>query len=356
MEYAKRLLSFVKDNHMYRTWRFHLFSNIYTFMEQGKDQQLDGVLMESIAYDDATQLPSHPFPVFLLTEHIDDARSSNQILKYQPIPTLLYQLQQRIHEQSGKHIQANVSAGTGLIGITSSIARSGKTVFALHLCAALGARNSRVFYLNLEMWNSSEPLLEHKHMPSSVQSYSDFLYLIKTQPEHAGQWLAKHTYYDERLKFERLLPFEHSADRVQLSKEDALHMLGIIQKSKRYDYIIIDLSEGITEWSLSLLAAMNAHFQVHLADESWMEKHNQALLYSQSAFGELYEQVTDTAIPIIRETNAPFGRNNDEQRGVRLPYIEQWDHRRAHILEAAPYRAAVEKCTALLTRNEVAPL
>src|SRR5690606_28455041 len=146
---------------------------------------------------------------FLLTDYISDEGSSNQIIKYQPIPTLLYQLHQQIYEQNGKHIQTNMPAGTKLFGITSSIARSGKTVFALHLCAALGARNSRVFYLNLEMWSSSESLLKQKHMPSSVQSYSDFLYLIKTQPEHAGSWLAKHTYYDERLKFERLLSFEH---------------------------------------------------------------------------------------------------------------------------------------------------
>lgn len=325
-------------------------------MEQGNHQLLDGIVMEQLAYDDTNPLALPQLPIFLLTEDTHKIESSNQILKYQPIPSFLHQIKQGINERNEKYDLATATARTQLIGIGSSVARSGKTVFAVHLCAAIGAKNSRVFYLNLEMWNSSEVLLQHKPLPESVKSYSDFLYLIKTQPDDARQWLAKHTYYDESLRFERLLPFQHSADRVQLLKEDAVLLLDIIKKSNRFDYIVLDLNEGMTEWNLTLLEKVDIYYQVNIADKGWLAKHMQIMQYSESTYGEFYKQVNTRTISVTRETNnkhALSATGTEEHRGIRLPYIEQWEHGKAYILEVAEYRAAIEKCAALLTKYEV---
>jgi len=354
MEYARRLLSFVKDNSAYRAWRFHLFSNAHIFIEQGNFQLFDGVLIESVIFDSIVDTQLSKLPYFLLVEEPNSNQSNHAIYKYQPIPVLLHQLQLCIYERSGTIEKTNKLSGTELIGISSSLARSGKTVFAIHLCAALGARNHRVFYLNLELWNCSEIILSTNNLPSSAQSYSDFLYLVKTQPEQAGAWLNKHAYYDEYLKFDRLLPFQHSADRVQLSAEDALLILNVIKGSKRYDFIVVDLEEGMSEWNLSILAAMNTHFQISLAEVVWLEKQQQALQCSQATYGGLYEQAMQGAISIVRETSqqraAPLSGIATE---ISLPYIEQWENRRVRILESAQYRAAIERCTALLARDEV---
>ena len=320
IEYATRMVSYMKSSPIYHSWRLQLFTSLSKFQPREAYGQLDLILVDEAIYDEFTlKFPQfimlnnelqavqnvHTQPIVVqLVSQPSDFREHHKLVKYQPLSTLLHMLYTIIEGQ--RHMIARPviprTSETIVIGIGSSIAQCGKTIFALHLAHAIAARNERVFYFNLELWNTSEGWMSAEDPTASQVTYSDFLYAVKSNADEAQSWFAKHRQYDQRLRCDRLKPFSHIEDRQQLTKEDAGLMLDIIRTSGHYDYIVLDLSANYDEWNLTLLSACDIHYMMMMASEEWLKKHHMSVQYAQMKWKELTTKLESQTIVILNES------------------------------------------------------
>lgn len=363
IEYATRMVSYMKSSPIYHSWRLQLFTSLSKFQPREAYGQLDLVLVEEGIYDEFTltfpQLmpendnsyvvqSAHAQPIVVqLVSRPADFRDHYKLVKYQPLSTLLHMLYTIIEGQ--RHMVSRPviprTSETITIGVGSSIAQCGKTVFALHLAHAIAARNERVFYFNLELWNTSECWMTTDDASSSVVSYSDFLYAVKSNADEAQSWFAKHRQFDQRLQCDRLKPFAHIEDRQQLTKEDAQLMLDIIQASGHYDYIVLDLSANYDEWNLTLLVECDIHYMMTMASEEWLKKHHMSMQYARMKWKELTTKLESHTIVILNESRGVQSiQMRDVQVHFKLPHIEQWEEQHASLLSSSIYRATIEHC------------
>jgi len=363
IEYATRMVGYMKSSPIYHSWRLQLFTSLAKFQPREAYGQLDLILVDEVMYDQFTEqfpqltLPQderltvqglHTQPIIVqLVSQPTHIREHHKLVKYQPLSTLLHMLYTIIEGQrhtASRPVIARTSE-TIVVGVGSSIAQCGKTIFALHLTHAIASRNERVFYFNLELWNTSESWMSTDDPTSSSFSYSDFLYAVKSNAEEAQNWFAKHRQYDQRLQCDRLKPFIHIEDRQQLSKEDAQLMLNIIRSSGHYDYIVLDLSANYDEWNLTLLAECDIHYMMMMASEEWMMKHQMSIQYARMKWKDLTTKIESNAIVILNESRQTRSINNTElQVHFKLPHIDQWEEQYATLLSSSIYRATVEHC------------
>lgn len=361
IEYATRMVSYMKSSPIYHSWRLQLFTSVQKFQPREAFGQLDLILVDEGMY----AVFAEHFPQLLQASVQSKSISYSQgvpiivqlvspghgnkyeksLMKYQPLSSLLHMLHTIIEGERQQVLATAIHATDEcvVIGVGSSIAQCGKSLFALHLTNGIASHNQRVFYFNLELWNTTQRWLLSGDSPSTA-TYSDFLYNVKSNAEQAKIWFSKHRQFDQRLRCDTLLPFAHIEDRQQLSKEDAQLMLKTIAESGHYDYIVLDLSAGYDDWNLTLLSECNFHYMMMLANEEWLMKHEMSLAYARMKWSHSLENLEAQAIKILIDGKSKQQQFASDHYHVTLPYIEQWQEQSPHILHSSVYRAAVEHC------------
>jgi len=359
IEYVTRMLSYMKASPIYHTWRLQLYTNAERLQHITELERVELILVEEALLpsflarveaggghldDQGYRSKQGSIPLAVLVAHRREMHE-RELYKFQSVSSLLHQLQQRyerVKSGQGKR-QIMLQEQPRTVAMCSTLEQCGKTMMSLHMATILANKGYRVFYCNFELWNTSEVLLPQLKVRGTA-SYSDLLYIVKSNASQAADWLAEHALLEPTYHIHTLRAFQHEADRSLLSTEDARELLRTIDSSGLYDYIIVDMPAGLTSWTLPVLAACDVNYMLMLPQPSWQHKHNMAVAYAEQQHSEWIAQVNHKRWYVLNE---PYGNCQNDPKVMfheHLPHIEAWQANEPALLESVSYRAAIERC------------
>lgn len=361
-EYVTRMLSYMKGSPIYHTWRLQLYSTPERIHGLNELTQIELIVVEEALYSllvrrleaGGSHVDGNVFtgkqrekgiPLIVLASTRRQLQE-HELYKFQSVSALLHGMQQRYERFRSGAVKQLFGHGDKpqTIAVCSTLEQAGKTVLALHAAALLADKGYRVFYCNLEMWNTSEDMLQE---PGELKhaSCSDLLYLVKSK-QTVGKWLAEHGMPANGYRFYMLRPFQHEADRRGLAADDAQKLVAAISESGLYDYVIVDLPAGINSWTLPLLQQCDMHYMILLPQLAWQRKHQLALACAESQADDGMSKLGHKRRLIMNQLH----ENCDPAALASfsllecLPYVEQWRLKTPDLLSAVDYRAAMERC------------
>ncbi|MFN7251950.1 MAG: AAA family ATPase [Anaerobacillus sp.] len=178
------------------------------------------------------------------------------IFKYQPLAQLLSQVTTIFYEKNGKAPKrTSGTEKTNIISVFSATGGAGKSTVAFNLAKQISSLEYSVFYLNLELLNTTYSFFDDDNDNAS----SPILYYVKTASEELALKIETLKKYDGNTGIDlfRLLPNVEEMD--ELTEEDTEVLIKGLVDTGNYDYIIIDLDSTINS---RMKAALNKSHHV----------------------------------------------------------------------------------------------
>jgi len=184
--------------------------------------------------------------IFLLSEDMDLVHDEYPtIYKYQTCENLVRDVLSGYNSLPGtKRFSREFSKNSNIISVYSPIKRCGKTSFALTLGSLLSGISPSL-YINLETFSGFSYFIDKEYKGD----LTDLLYFFKSNPNELDKKLLSLTHTINRLCY--IPPMRFSIDLKTLSGDELREFIKAIASTKRYRYIILDLSDSINDlWSI----------------------------------------------------------------------------------------------------------
>ncbi len=161
------------------------------------------------------------------------------INKYQSAHAVLKEIMMSLEEKEqfpGKPINNNFH--TSLIGMYSPIKRCLQTSFALTMSYYL-ASEKKVLYINMEPYSGIREMMSTRQ----IRDLGDLLYFISSDEEKFRMRLRTIIEKDGNLEY--IPPLKAGQNLVYVTKEEWALFLDKLCSLEEYEYIVLDLSDGI---------------------------------------------------------------------------------------------------------------
>lgn len=366
-EYVTRMMSYMKGSPIYHTWRLQLYTNPERIHQLAELERMELIIVEEHLHSSLLrrlqagggQLDELVYtskrgaiPIIVLAAERRELLE-HELYKFQSVSALLHGMQQRYERFRSGHAKKRLVADDRqqTIAFCSTLEQAGKTVMALHVAALLASKGYRVFYCNLERWNTSDSFLAGRVLQEQAASYSDLLYVVKSR-QNASKWLAEHAAAVEEYSFYMLRPFQHEADRRGLTTEDAQRLVAAIAESGLFDHVLVDLPAGLDDWTLPLLQQCHAHYMLLLPQHGWQRKHQLAMSCAERHNTQALEELQHKRLLVLSEPYGSCQPGSSVSDLDSLPYVEAWQQGDPVLLGSVHYRAAVERCIQPLLTGE----
>ena len=181
--------------------------------------------------------------IIVLAEGIGEARSGDYptVSKYQSSDSVIREVMAvYAAEAQDKRSMSIVKKETKMIGVYSPVGRCRKTSFALILGQLL-ARERNVLYLNLESCAGFEELFEETYN----RTLSDVIYYLRQKDENLIHHLQAAVCNMDSLDYIPPASFPQDISSVSMAEWRAL--LDIIRKESVYEYVILDIGDGVED-------------------------------------------------------------------------------------------------------------
>jgi len=218
--------------------------------------------------------------------------------------------------------QAVKSSKTKVLSVYSPAGGTGKTTFSVNFSRQLALKNNSVFYLNLELLNTTSLYFESTEDAPSLQVF----YYLKAKPNVLLSKLEKLKQYDPFSKVHYLDLLQSPAEMLEVTKEDIRNLITTLIKTDDYDYIVIDLDSAIQELTLAGLEISNQVIWLLNNDIHSFQKTDIMLDNAGDFFGDK-NLLKDKSYFLINRFQGlfpeEFQRFNIPIRGY-LPFIPEW--------------------------------
>lgn len=296
---------------------------------------------------------SHVPSIALVSKLGENGGEQAELLQFQALPLLLKGLSEYFGKcRAAASEKSGIPAGAGgakVVTVHSATGGVGKTTLALHLANAAGARGMKVFYLNMERWNTSYLWLDSRaEWEGSGEGMSELLYEVKNGSKSLGQWVAERRKYHSRLKFDYLSGFRNLEDRLSLHAADAVAIVDAVAQSGQYEMVIVDMDDDMSEMHVALLERGDRNFWVVSDDPSATAKQSMLLRYGLQKWGEKFQSIQNHSLTVCNRSEGSGGAARSRREGIQfsfhLPAVKEWSLGEQHpILASSSYRAAVER-------------
>ena len=177
--------------------------------------------------------------IFLLGEQREGTKDMERFIwKYQSCEKIVRELLEWIAREGvvGRPIAGGKEMK--LVGIYSPVGKCLKTSYAFVLGQLLSKKH-KVLYLNLECYSGLGQLLKKDF----ATDMSELLYYLHNTPDKLAYRLGSMV---ERVGgLDILPPFGSYLDFVSVSSEEWIHLLKEIERGSEYEYVLLDLSDGV---------------------------------------------------------------------------------------------------------------
>ncbi|XEC93849.1 AAA family ATPase [Paenibacillus tarimensis] len=355
-EYVRRAAEYMRDSSAAADWQVTAFTNpqaLKQYLRSG--YPADFIAAQPAFLEEAEDAMPERVPACSLVLRVNEAGKYPQVLQFQPLPKLLHELQGIYSGAAGVSALPGISRGqTVLIAVYSATGGIGKTTLALNMAQQAAGDGRRVFYLNLELWNSSGVYFGNG-LDSGENDFSNMLYALQSQPEKAGALFASLRKHHPVVKTDYFAQAPAPEERQALTPELLKHLLDVIMNHGGYDMVIVDLDGMMDAVHLQALESCNLMFWLGCTDPAGLYKSKTALGYGRRKWGDAYTrheckmrflQVGNSEAGSIKDVDGtspdwPFAGN---VRGI-LPYIPQW-RQTGHpmqLLASPVYRGSVRR-------------
>lgn len=236
----------------------------------------------------------------IITLILDDVSKETatyiHINKYQKTEAFLKEITFRYAEGKGdKSLFSSNSRHANVISVYSPVGGSGKTTFALALAGTLAKNGVKVFYLNMEKFNSSV-----LYFGKNGESISEIFLKIKNKTVNLSFEIIKRLLVDESgVKY--LGAVESAMEFDELTSDELNNLINELASIDDIDYLILDLPTEFDMKFIDIVKHSNYVSVICTEDSTGVLKLN-SFLQELSIFPDLkmsYEKI----IPVINKSN-----------------------------------------------------
>lgn len=239
--YAYRLMEFISGKRNL-PFEVYVFTDGERFFSCSKIKDIECLLISESAYKQEVDTLNIPHIIILSESGENLNKALHHINKYQSCETILHEI---MVYYSDKSKAAPTAIRTGLkkmkiIGVYTPVGRCLQTTFSLTLGQML-ARNHKTLYLNFEIYSGFARMMS-RNFNSDI---SDLMYYFSCAREKLAYRMESMIETVNGLDF--IPPADIYQNLAGIRGNQWIDLFQEIEKSSEYEYMILDLSDGILD-------------------------------------------------------------------------------------------------------------
>lgn len=297
-----------------------------TALEQflSSNEVVDVMLISPALYDKSLHIPKETSLIFLDDNEMKEQDTHRQsVYRYQRLNQLISNILAIYYEnnqQAGKLLAR--SKQTEVLTVYSPLGGAGKSTVAANLSKQLAQNNLKVFYLNLELFNSTSIYFQSEEDNPSLQIF----YFVKSESPQLLSKIESLKKYDAYSKVS-YFDIAISADELlEISEDDVKRLINGIVGTGTYDYIVVDLDSSMHERNIAALKECDRIIWPITNDEQSYLKTVSFLAEEAKLIGK--ENVIKDKLLLIMNKFYGDSRNNVNDYNLTidgyLPLVESW--------------------------------
>jgi len=252
--YVESIVEYIMQNHS-QQFQVNSFTDKQCLIDylSNEGNSVDVLLIESSLYSD--DIPRQNVAnVILLGEEKPEGTEDGfyAISKYQQGDKILSDIF-NIYAQKGDGEQLSVTGDkkTKLVAVYSPIGGSGKTTVATSCAIQFAQRRHKVFYLNLEDFQSTPLFCNCK----SEHTLSNILYYLKDNCSNLPLRIEGAKLFDTEYNLYYFAPPESLLDLQDTKPEEMQKLLGEFRRMGQFDVVFVDMSSSFDDRNIAILEA-----------------------------------------------------------------------------------------------------
>lgn len=315
-EYAYQLVEYLSNKKGF-PFQIQLFTSGNTLKEYALNHPISVALIaEKDFSEDIREVPVEH--LLILGEECGKDPVNIKILdKYQSCEQIIKELLEWLAKEGVLGRAMSNHKELKLIGVYSPVGKCLKTSFSIVLGQLLSKKH-KVLYLNMESYSGLGKLLQKEFSTDMSEliyylqnSSEKFVYRMGSMIEQAGE-------------LDILPPFDSFLDFVSVSSEEWMQLFHEIEKGSDYEYLILDLSDGV-QGLFDILRLCNVVYTLSREDGFAMAKITQyEEVLKKCSYEDIWQKTKHCTIPEIK--NLPAGL-------LQLTFTELAEYVRERIME-----------------------
>ncbi len=257
-----------------------------------------------------------------LVEH-DEKVKEAEIFKYQPLNSLISMILTSFYESfSGSSSSLARTNNTHVLSVFSPSGGSGKTTLAVTMSHQLSLQNYRVFYLNLELYNSTSLYFQTTEDSPSLQVF----YYLKARKEQLLAKIEKLKRHDPHMQVDYFDMLPSPDEIMEVSRDDVQLLLQTLVNTGEYDYIVVDLDSSLHDITQGGLKASHQIIWL-LNNDSQSFLKSKVLLDSTEDFFEKKNFLAEKATFVLNRFQNQLSEEIVSYHfpiKAYLPFVKEW--------------------------------
>ncbi|GAQ19895.1 ParA-like protein [Oceanobacillus picturae] len=296
-------------------------ANLHTYIQQG--QQIDILLISTSLLTEDLQVNPGTTIMTLEDDEVKGKDGLNAIYRYQRLNQLISSMLAIYYEHNevaGRLLSR--SKQTRVIASYSTSGGAGKTTVAVNLSKQLALTDAKVFYLNLELFNSTSLYFTSAEDRPSLQIF----YYVKAETEQLRSKLEALKKYDPYSMVD-YFDLEISADEMlEMSEKDVGKLVNGIVETGTYDYVVVDLDSSLHERNIAVLKEADHVIWTIVNDVQSQLKLKSFFAEEEKLVGKENLVKDKTHVLLNKHIGTPVQHIEAAEMSIDgyLPYIETW--------------------------------
>ena len=298
--YAYRLMEFISEK-LNHPFEIYVFTDRNKFFSCARIKDIECLLISETAYKQDVEAVKIPHIIILSENGESLSKALHHINKYQSCENILHEVMEYYTDQAGDVPAALRTRGRRMriIGIYTPVGRCLQTTFSLTLGQML-ARRYKTLYLNFEIYSGFGKILSR----SFNSDISDLMYYFSCAREKLAYRMESMVETVNGLDF--IPPAEIYQNLAGIRGSQWIDLFQEIEKTSEYEYLILDLTDGIMDlWEV--LKECDNIYTIYRDDGIAMakiEQYERAL--EHMSFGDITARSTRFKLPVFRQLPIHF--------------------------------------------------
>ncbi|AXI09543.1 hypothetical protein CUC15_11690 [Oceanobacillus zhaokaii] len=325
LDYVESLASYLRtaeESSRFIVTYFTSTEKLELYLDQG--ESIDILLISPGIYHTNLKVLNDTSFIFLDDDKLTAGSTEhNSVYRYQRLGQLVSNMLAIYYDRNqtaGKYLAR--SKQTKVLSVYSPVGGAGKTTIAVNLSKQLALNNAKVFYLNLELINTTSLYFSSSEDNPSLQI---FYYVKAESPQLLSkiEALKKYDpysmvdYFDIEINADELLEFNES---------DVKRLINGIVETGSYDYIVIDLDSSLHERNIAALKESDQVIWPVANDVQSMLKTESFFEEEEKLVGK--ENIIKDKLLILQNKYLDTGLRTTNDYSIviegNLPFIENW--------------------------------
>ncbi|MEK3887603.1 AAA family ATPase [Bacillus sp. FSL K6-3431] len=322
--FLKSFSEYIMSSNLQSKFDVKLFSSSTSMNHYiASGQSYDILLVQPDLYNEEMQNDEKSMVVFLQETKENMENDIYSVYKYQPLNKMLSSILSAYYENHSTFSGiARKGIKTKVLSFYSPVGGSGKTTVSVNMSRQLALMGNKVFYLNLELLNTTSLYFQPQGDLPSLQ----ILYYLKARPDQLLAKVEALKKFDDASKVDYFDLPPCPDEMMSITKDETKRLIQALIETENYDYILIDLDSAIHERIEAAIEESNQVIWLLNNDLQSFHKTSAMLERMDDVFGaehHLAEKVAFVMNHFTGQFPEAYHKYNLPIRGY-LPNIVEW--------------------------------